>query len=67
MRRRPFVVDAQGFVIVDGVKICRTATVNGEVMIIGWDKNCHRAVERGSRNVAVALNDLAKAVQNGDK
>lgn len=64
-KRKPFIVDSKGFVIVDGVKICRAVREGGEVVIVGWDKNCHRATERGSREVSVALNDLAKAVGDG--
>lgn len=54
-------VDAQQFVYVNDVKVCR---VEGGVLQF-HDKNKHRAAERGSDCVEIPIEDFAKALKGG--
>lgn len=64
-KRRKLMVDADGYVYCDGVKVGRARMVDGEVIMEVCDKNKHRSLRRGTRIIEYAVKDLAKAVQNG--
>lgn len=54
-------VDERNFVYVEGVKVAR---VEGEKLSF-YDKNKHRAAERGSDCVEIPIKDFVKALEGG--
>lgn len=57
-------ISEDGFVIADGVKICRIG--DGGVLLF-YDKNRHRALVRGSANVGVLPDELLKLLADKAK
>jgi hypothetical protein len=64
-KRRTIVIDAQGFVHVDGVKVARRVERNGQVCLQFVDKCKRRTSERGTRQVEVPAADFDRMVLNG--
>ena len=61
----PIVVSGQGYVFVGGCKIARVQREGGKVVLTFHDKNKRRSRKRGSDQVEIAIQELAKAVENG--
>ena len=64
-KRHPIVVDAEGFVHVDGVKVARRVERNGEVCLQFVDKCRRRTSDRGTRQVEVPAREFDKAILDG--
>ncbi len=65
IKRRAIVVDAEGFIHVDGVKVARRVERDGEVCIQFLDRCKRRASERGSPLAEIPAKDFDRAVLNG--
>ena len=64
-KRFAVVVDADGFVHVDGVKVARRVERNGEVCLRFVDKCRRRTSDRGSKEVEIPAADFDKAILDG--
>ena len=64
-RRRKVMVDAEGFVHVDGVKVARRVERDGEVCLQFIDKCKRRSSDRGSKVAEIPAKDFDRVVLNG--
>lgn len=62
--RKTCIVDADGFVTVDGVKIGKAVRRDGEVFLECKDKNKHRSARRGTDKVEVHIRELAEVISD---
>lgn len=62
--RKMVIVDCDGFVVVDGVKIGKAVKRDGEVCIQWKDKNKHRSARRGTDKVEAHIQDLYQAISD---
>lgn len=60
--RKDIEVDSRGFLVIDGIKLCRV--VGGRLEL--KDKDGRRSRERGSAYVLVSMEDLAHVVAGSE-
>jgi len=61
--RHGLMVDGQGFVFVDGVKVARAVRRGGRVCLQFCDRDRRRAARRGTRYPEVGVGELVRAVR----
>ena len=64
-KRRPCMIDADGFVYVDGVKVARRIERDGEVCLQFLDKCKRRSSDRGERVAEVPAKTFDQVILNG--
>ena len=63
-KRQELMVDGQGFVFVDGVKVARVVRREGAELCLQFcDKDRRRAAARGTRYPEVGVGELVEAVR----
>lgn len=62
-RRKELLVDSEGYVFVDGVKVARATVDNDDVVLQFIDRNPERSLARGTRYVEIAVKEIYQIIK----